>query len=157
MIIKFLTIGAKNRWLNAFNSENKYYHATNKKNLPSIMTNGLLINPPSRNYAISDRVICLTETSESAGYWFDGDAEDMAILEINGNLLDGRFEEDRSGCAYLYTENIPPQAINLIEIPMSIIEKVKKRNDHFKERNDEYLKRYKDWEPPKINWEYLNK
>ena len=73
------------------------YHATFNALLPTIQKNGLLINPPIRNYDISDKAVYLankpsmttefidtTENKEIPEEWFNN----VVILEIDTKQLD---------------------------------------------------------------------
>jgi len=135
------------------------YHATHKEYINNILANGLITNSGHKNYAISnDNEICLAGTPESAGFWFNGDPESIVILEINIDMIDlSAFRDDPSGAAYLYTENIPPQAIKIIKTPDSVISKLKERQSHYVEREKEYRKKFEHLKIPDVDWNIITK
>lgn len=107
------------------------YHATDKKNLKSIMKNGLLVNPPTHNWdgMYCDNMIFLAfdayvaeDYASSSDNTQDDDDIDIVVLKVRLNDLNAdniyydwnnRCEcmDDINSCAY--TLNIPSSNLQI--------------------------------------------
>lgn len=97
------------------------YHATDRKNLESILQNGLLINPPSHNWEsmyCDNQIFLALDASVAEDYadTADNPPEETVILKVNLDSLNPHcFDYDwNNRCEYrrdinscVYKKNIP--------------------------------------------------
>lgn len=88
------------------------YHATDRKNLDSILTNGLLINPPSHAYKDFDcegKIFLAFDANVAESYAEESDdsPDNIVILRINLSCLhEDCFDYDwNNRCAYTHEIN----------------------------------------------------
>lgn len=108
------------------------YHATDIKNLDSILSGGLLINPPHHNWKgmtdnLWDRMIFLALDAESAVSYVenqDTEPEEIIVLKIGLDSLNplhigydwnNRCEYKRDINSVVYAKDIPPQEIQVCD------------------------------------------
>ncbi len=104
------------------------YHATSRDNVPSILKNGLLANPPSHAYAsfgeayLSGKVFLALDSlaAEAYGECADDEPEDVVVFKIPLVSLDERFfnYDWNNRCEYskeinscTYEGNIPAELL----------------------------------------------
>lgn len=104
------------------------YHATNKKNLPSIMERGLLSNPPAHNWEemyVEDQVFLAFSAKDAVCYCSElkMKAKDIAVLRIKLTDLDedslrydwnNRCEYSDEINSVSYEKDIPAKVIQLV-------------------------------------------
>lgn len=108
--------------------ENLYlFHATDRKNLESIMKNGLLINPPDHNWKdmyCEGKIFLAFDTNVAEDYAMSSEnaPEEVVILKIPLNALHEQsigydwnnrceYQDDINSC--VYTLDIPANCISI--------------------------------------------
>lgn len=113
------------------NTENDYlYHATYKSYIKKIKKQGLVINPPTRNWEDSENVIYLATSPDVALSYAETSDEvpdhildsGIVVLKIKKNKLDptklsiDKNVQDNEGDTLEYHQNIPPENLEIHSI-----------------------------------------